>query len=247
MAARINKFLADHGIASRRAVDKLILERRVTVNGVILEKPGYMVRDKDRVAVDGKEITREAQQSVSMLLNKPLDCIATAKDTHGRKTVLDYIESDVRVFPIGRLDKNTTGVLILTNDGDLAHTLMHPRYSVEKVYRTYINKAFGDRDKKTFEAGIVLDGAKTAPCSARFFHNDRRDVIITLHEGKNRQIHRMFRALGFTVQKLERIRYANLDARGLKQGEWRYLTKKEVENLKKSAAIVLSDEENKDT
>lgn len=232
MEVRINKFLADHGVASRRAVDELIVEKRVTVNGVTVEKLGRMICDEDRVAVDGREIVREQKHTVSILLNKPPDCITTVTDTHGRKTVLDYIESDVRMFPVGRLDKNTTGVLLLTNDGDLAHTLMHPRYSVEKKYRAYIDKIFLDKDKKVFETGVILEGIKTAPCTICFFQNDKRDVIVTLHEGKNRQIHRMFRALGYTVQKLERISYAGLDVRGVKQGSWRYLTKKEVESLK---------------
>ncbi|MDO8489889.1 MAG: pseudouridine synthase [bacterium] len=233
MEVRINKFLADHGIASRRAIDVLIVEKRIKVNGSILQKPGYMVSDDDRVVVDGKEIGRKLKKNVYILLNKPSDCVTTAKDSHGRKTVLDCVESEARVFPIGRLDKNTTGVLILTNDGDLANTLMHPRYSVEKVYRAYIDREFMDRDVQIFEAGISLDGKKTSPCSARFFQHDRRDVIVTLHEGKNRQIHRMFGALGYRVQKLERIRYAGLEVGVLKQGEWRYLTVKEVEFLKK--------------
>lgn len=229
---RINKFLAEHGIASRRAIDELISKKRITVNGVLLEKPGCLVGENDFIVVDGKKIIKKQKKNVSILLNKPLNCITTASDPHGRKTVMSYIKSDVRVFPIGRLDKNTTGVLILTNDGDLANTLMHPKYSVEKMYHATLNKEFTDTHKKVFEMGVVLDGVNTAACSTRFLKNDRRQVIVTLHEGKNRQIHRMFGALGFTVQKLERIRYAGLDARGVKEGEWRYLTEKEVEGLK---------------
>ncbi len=241
MDVRINKFLADHGIASRRAIDTLISKKRIRVNGVILSKPGYIVHESDRITVDGKEIIKKQKKNVYILFNKPSDCVTTVKDTHGRKTVLDYIQSDVRVFPIGRLDKDTTGVLILTNDGECAHTLMHPRYSVEKIYRAHIHKALGDEDKKLFEDGIVLKeqsarggpafGGKTAPCKTSFFKKNRRDVVITLHEGKNRQIHRMFGALGYAVEKLERIRYAGLDAGDLKQGEWRHLTKKEAESL----------------
>ncbi len=241
MDVRINKFLADHGIASRRAIDILISKKRIRVNGVVLQKPGFIVHNSDRITVDGKEIKHESKKNVYILFNKPRDCVTTAKDTYGRKTVLDYIQSDSRIFPIGRLDKDTTGVLILTNDGECAHTLMHPRYSVEKIYRAYIGKAFSEKDKKLFESGIVLkeqsarggpaSGGKTAPCKTHFFQKDRRDVVITLHEGKNRQIHRMFGALGYTVEKLERIRYAGLDAGDLKQGEWRNLTKKEIELL----------------
>lgn len=233
MEVRINKFLADHGIASRRTIDRLIMEKRVTVNGVILEKPGRMIGEKDRVTVDGKEIVRAHTHHVYILLNKPTDCITTVTDTHARKTVLDYVKIKSRVFPIGRLDKDTTGVLILTNDGDLANRLMHPRYSVEKVYRAYVDRAITEKEKKFFESGVVLDGKKTAPCNIRFFGNDKRDCVITLYEGKNRQIHRMFCALGIAVQKLERVRYSGLDVRALKQGEWRYLSEKELESLKK--------------
>ena len=232
MATRINKYLAEYGIASRRAIDRLILEKRIRVNGVILEKPGCMIHDGDRVAVDGRELVEKKKQSVVILLNKPLDCIVTAQDTHGRNTVLDFVKTSFRVFPIGRLDKNTTGVLLLTNDGDLANTLMHPRYSVEKVYRAILNQDFTEKSKKEFESGIMLDGKKTAPCTARFFKNDRRDVMITLHEGKNRQIHRMFGVLGYQVQKLERIRYAGFEVGELRPGEWRYLTMEEVKSLR---------------
>ena len=232
MNVRINKFLADHGIASRRAIDNLIMERRVTVNGEILEKPGRLISDDDRVAVDGKEIVRKAKNSVFILFNKPLNCITTVKDTHRRRTVLDYVQIDARVFPVGRLDMNTTGALILTNDGDVAHALMHPRYVVEKMYRAYISKVFTDDDKKIFESGMDFDGTKTAACSVRFVSNNKRDVIIALHEGKNRQIHRMFGALGYSVQTLERVSYAGLDTKGLQQGEWRYLTEKEIESLR---------------
>lgn len=229
---RINKFLADHGVASRRAVDELIARGRVAVNGEVLEKPGRMIGENDRVTVDKKEIRQKLAGSVYILLNKPLDCITTTKDTHGRKTVLDYVKSDVRVFPIGRLDKNTTGALLLTNDGDLAHMLMHPRYSVEKEYRAHIDRVLEEKDKKIFENGIMLDGVKTSCCVIRLFQNDKTDVVITIHEGKNRQIHRMFGSLGYKVQQLERIRYADLSIRGLQQGEWRHLTAKEVDGLK---------------
>ncbi len=235
MKVRINKFLADHGIASRRAIDRLILEKRITVNGAVLEKPGQMVCDQDSVAVDGKEIQRGEKKLIFILLNKPAHCVTTAKDTHDRKTVLDCVKINARIFPIGRLDMNTTGVLLLTNDGDLAHTLMHPRFSVEKVYRAYIDRAFSDKDKKAFEAGITLDGKQTARCSTQLFRGDRRDVVVVLHEGKNRQIHRMFRALGYTVQRLDRVRYAGLSAGGLKQGEWRHLAPREIEGIKKLA------------
>lgn len=234
MQARINKFLADRGIASRRAVDELIAQRRIAVNGVILEQPGTKVSEKDSITVDGKRVETRSRALVYVLLNKPLDCITTVSDTHGRKTVLDYVKTSERVFPIGRLDKDTTGVLLLTNDGDLANTLMHPRYSVEKVYRVGLDKPLTERDKKRFEAGIMLDDKKTAPCQAQYFRNEKKDILVTLHEGRNRQIRRMFSTLGYEVKTLDRTSYAGLIAGRLKRGEWRYLTAREIACLKKA-------------
>lgn len=231
---RVNKFLATAGIASRRAIDAMIGAGRITINGVRLTKPGYLVQEGNRIAIDGKEIKRDRQkEQVIILLNKPAGCITTASDTHGRKTVLDCVHVKARVFPIGRLDKDTTGVLLLTNDGALANALMHPRHGVEKVYRAFLNKPFVSADKKRFESGVMLDGKKTTACKTRFFQNNPRDVIITLHEGRNRQIHQMFTMLGYRVQALDRISYAGLTAGRLARGEWRYLTKKEIDFLRK--------------
>jgi len=231
MEVRINKFLADKGVASRRAIDVLIAEKRITVNGVPLGKPGLKVSEMDDIAIDGKKIVTKSKKNVYILLNKPTECITSVSDTHGRDTVLDYVQVKERIFPIGRLDKDTTGVLLLTNDGELANVLMHPRYSVEKVYRAHLDKSLTEKDKQRFESGIFLDGKKTAHSETRFFGNGTRDVIVTLHEGRNRQIHRMFGALKYTVEKLDRISYAGLTASDLKRGEWRYLSKPEVDAL----------------
>lgn len=232
MAVRINRFLAEHGIAARRTIDAMIVQGRITVNGKKLAAPGYFVTENDTIAVDGKKITSAQKEHVYILFNKPAGCITTSKDTHNRKTVLDYINVKERVFPIGRLDKDTTGVLLLTNDGDLANRLMHPSHEVEKVYRAHLDQPLNERDKKRFESGVLLDGRKTVPCRTRLFDNSRRDVIITLHEGRNRQIHRMFNTLGYIVEKLDRVSYAGITTGRLKHGEWRYLTKKEVEHVK---------------
>jgi len=228
---RINKYLASLGIASRRAVDALIASRRISVNGALLDEAGYQVQSTDIIAIDGKKISSVRPNYRYLLLNKPLDCITTSSDTHGRNTVMDYIDIKERVFPIGRLDRNTTGVLLLTNDGDFANKLMHPRYSVEKVYHAYLDKPLTKKDRQQFEAGTMLDNKKTAPCSARFFRGNKRDIIITLHEGRNRQIHRMFQSLGYSVQKLDRISYAGLTIGALRRGEWRELTKSEMQLL----------------
>ncbi len=231
MPIRINKYLAGCGVASRRTIDKLIAEKRIAINGVVLQKPGSLVEEGDSVTVDGKQIEGQSKNGITILLNKPTGCITTSSDPQKRKTVLDYVQCGVRVFPIGRLDKDTTGVLLLTNDGELAHMLMHPRYSVEKIYQAHLDKPFIEAHKKRFESGVVLDDKKTTPCHTRFVGNSERNVVITLHEGRNRQIHRMFKSLGYVVEKLERTSYASLTTHELKQGEWRYLTRKEVERL----------------
>lgn len=239
MNLRINKFLAEQGIASRRAIDAMIGAGRITVNDIRLTKPGYLVQEGDRIAIDGKEIKRDRQKErVTILLNKPAGSITTASDTHGRKTVFDTIRVKERIFPVGRLDKDTTGVLLLTNDGELANALMHPRHGVEKVYRAFLNKPFASADKKRFESGVMLDGKKTTACKTRFFQNNPRDVIITLHEGRNRQIHRMFNMLGYRVQTLDRVSYAGLTVGRLAHGEWRYLTKKEISFLRNYCTAV---------
>jgi len=232
MKIRINKFLGERGIASRRAIDELIVQKRITVNGLTLDTPGMKVSETDVITIDEKRIATTRPVPVTILLNKPDDCITTSKDTHGRKTVLNYIKIKERVFPIGRLDRNTTGVLLLTNDGELTHLLMHPSHESEKVYRASLDKPLSEKDKKRFEAGIMLDDKKTAPCQTKYFRDDKKDVIVTLHEGRNRQIHRMFNALGYAAEKLDRISYAGLDAGSLKRGEWRYLTDKEVSQLR---------------
>lgn len=233
MRVRINKYLADHGIASRRAIDKLITEKRVTINGIILDKPGMKVGKDDVIEIDGKRIGNSAKKYITILFNKPTECITTSSDPQGRKTVLDYVRCGARVFPIGRLDKDTTGALLLTNDGELANKLMHPKYSVEKVYQALLDKSLTAKDKKTFESGIVLDGKVTARCTIRYMRSDMKNVLVTLHEGMNRQIHRMFKALGYRVTQLERIRYSSLTTKSLARGGWRYLTNKEVDTLKK--------------
>lgn len=231
MHIRINKYLADNGIASRRAIDKLISDGRITVNGVVLVKPGYIVKDEDVILFDGKKIKIGLKKNVYILFNKPTGCITTNTDTHGRKTVLDYIGCGARVFPIGRLDKDTTGVLLLTNDGDLAHKLMHPKYSVEKIYQAYLDKPLTSEHKKRFESGIMLDAKKTTPCVVKYVDSAKRDVVVTLHEGRNRQIHRMFNILGYKVERLDRTCYAGLGFGSVKRGEWRNLTDKEINKL----------------
>lgn len=234
MPIRINKYLADHGIASRRAIDALIAQKKISVNGIVLDKPGMKVGEDDVIEIDGKRIGSKEKKYLYILLNKPAECITTSSDPQGRKTVLDYVRCGTRVFPVGRLDKNTTGVLLLTNDGELANKLMHPKYSVGKIYKALLDKPLTAKDKKKFESGVTLDGKVTARCLVRYMRGDMKNVLVTLHEGMNRQIHRMFKSLGYPVIQLERIQYAGLTARGLARGEWRHLTYKEIDQLKNS-------------
>ncbi len=229
---RINKFLAERGIASRRAVDELISKGRISVNGIVA-MPGMKVGRADTIAIDGKPIGHAQQKRICILLNKPLDCITTSRDTHGRRTVLDVVRVPDRIFPVGRLDKDTTGVLLLTNDGELAHRLAHPRHGIDKIYRAHVNAPLTRDAKKRFEDGMMLDGRQTAPCTVRILPGDRQTVEITLHEGRNRQIHRMFRALGYRVEALDRIRYASLGVGRLQRGQWRFLAPREMRALEK--------------
>lgn len=227
---RINVFLASQGIASRRAIDHLIKDGKIEVNGITLTRLGYKVQSTDRITVGGKEVLRSSLKSIVILLNKPAKTITTTHDTCGRPTVMNLVKCDMRVFPIGRLDKDTTGVLLLTNDGILAHHLMHPSREIKKTYRAHINRALSLSDQDSLRCGVMLDGRRTAPCVVHV-NKERRIITISLHEGRNRQIHRMFRVLGYRVDKLDRICYAGLSVGSLKRGEWRMLTEDEIRKL----------------
>lgn len=227
---RLNAFLARAGVASRRKADELIKAGRVTVNGV----PGQLntvVGARDRVEVDGKEVAR--QRLAYVLLHKPQGVVTTASDPQGRRTVVEIVPLEPRVVPVGRLDVNTTGALLLTNDGPLAHRLAHPRYGVEK---TYVAEVDGTPDEAALAAlrrGVELDDGPTAPASARLL--GPRRVELVLHEGRNHQVKRMLEAVGHPVMRLHRSRYAGLTADDLQPGAWRELTAREVEQLRRTA------------
>jgi len=229
---RLNAFLARSGVASRRGADELIRAGRVSVNG----EPGRFdteVGRRDRVELDGRRLA--LQPLTYVLLNKPAGTVTTAHDPKGRPTVVQLVDLPVRVVPVGRLDADTTGVLLLTNDGDLAHRLAHPRYEVEKVYRAQVA---GDPDATTLErlrSGVELEEGRTAPAGVRRLAPGH--IELTLHEGRNRQVRRMGDAVGHPVRRLERTRYAGLDARGVAPGEWRELTRDEVEGLKRRVGL----------
>ena len=232
---RLNRFLAMAGIGSRRNCDTYILEGRVTVNDEPADRLGMRVDpENDVVLFDGKPVS-PPQNLIYIILNKPLRTVTTAKDDRKRRTVIDLIGAPQRLFPVGRLDYHTTGALLITNDGELAYYLIHPRFQLKKVYRITLNKIIRPIDLHHFQNGVVLDGQKTAPCKAREFRRiaNRSCLEVELHEGRNRQIRRMVEALGYQVEELYRVSFAGLHVNDLNPGEWRELSPSELGQLKK--------------
>jgi 23S rRNA pseudouridine2605 synthase len=230
---RLNKVIADAGVASRRAADAMIADGRVQINGRVVTELGVKVTPNDQVKVDGK-IIGLPERHVYILLNKPKDTITTTSDERGRRTVLDLVEQQERLYPVGRLDRNTTGALVLTNDGDLAHRLMHPSYGVERHYEVGLDRPLSfSHAKEIARGGVDLgDGDITSACEVFVDDRDRRNVTIVLREGKNREVRRLFEAFDYTVEKLNRRAYAGLTTRGLARGEWRHLERNEVASLR---------------
>jgi 23S rRNA pseudouridine2605 synthase len=227
LSMRLNAYLARAGIASRRKADDLIKAGRVRVNG----EPGQLntfVEKTDRVEVDGVEVA--PQRLAHLLLHKPVGHVTTASDPQGRRTVVDIVPSDPRVVPVGRLDVDTTGALLLTNDGPLAHTLAHPRYGVEKTYVATVDGDLDERDLARLADGVELDDGPTAPAAVRRLAAGR--IELTIHEGRNRQVRRMFEAVGHPVIRLHRSVYAGLTLEGLEPGAWRELEPFEVKRLR---------------
>ncbi len=230
---RLQKFMSKCGIASRRKSEELIVEGKVKVNGKIITELGYKVSDNDYVEVEGKGISQE--DKVYFLLYKPEGFITSTKDEKNRKTVLELIKTTKKIFPVGRLDYDTSGILLLTNDGELANSLMHPRNDIEKFYSVKIRGIIKGEDIIKLSNGVVIDGEKTKKAKVKlkkYDHNERKsyvDIIIT--EGRNHQVKNMFASLGYEVLKLKRKKYAFLTLDGLKKGEYRPLTIKEVKKL----------------
>jgi 23S rRNA pseudouridine2605 synthase len=225
---RLNAYLARAGVASRRKADELIKAGRVTVNG----EPGQLntfVESRDVVEVDGRRIAK--QPLAYLLLNKPENTVTTASDPRGRRTVVDLVPREPRVVPVGRLDADTTGALLLTNDGDLAHRLGHPRYGVEKTYVVDVEGEPSDAALQELAAGVDLDDGRTAPARVRRLTKSRLEL--TIHEGRNRQVKRMLDAVGHPVQRLHRSAYAGLGVEGLEPGAWRELEPSEVRRLRR--------------
>ena len=224
---RLNAWLARAGVASRRGADELIKSGRVTVNG----EPGQLntfVASRDRVLLDGKPLAK--QKLTYVLLHKPAGVVTTARDPGGRPTVVELVDVPARVVPVGRLDADTTGALLLTNDGELAHSLAHPRYEVDKVYVAEVEGDPSDETLAQLASGIELEDGMTAPAAARRIGPGR--VELTIHEGRNRQVKRMLERVGHPVRRLHRPRYGSLSVDGLAPGEWRELTREEVDALR---------------
>lgn len=228
---RLNAFLARAGVASRRRADDLILSGRVLVNGVRGEL-NTQVGAHDEVEVDGRPVG--LQRLAYVLLHKPPGVVTTASDPQGRATVVDLVEHDARVVPVGRLDSDTTGALLLTNDGQLAHRLAHPRYGVEKVYEAAVEGVPGAAALASLRGGVDLEDGRTAPAQARVLRRGRDVSLIelTLHEGRKHQVKRMCAAVGHAVRRLHRSRYAGLTLDGIAPGEWRELTTEELSALR---------------
>ena len=229
---RLNAYLARAGVASRRRADELIRSGRVRVNG----GPGDLntaVGGHDVVEVDGAQV--RLQRLAHLLLHKPPGVVTTARDHQGRRTVVDLVPADPRVVPVGRLDADTTGALVFTNDGDLAHRLAHPRYGVPKVYEVDVEGSPSRGALERLEGGVELEDGPTAPAGVRRLGKNR--IELTLHQGRKHQVKRMCEAVGHPVLRLHRSRYAGLDLRGLEPGEWRALTASEVATFRRLVGL----------
>lgn len=242
---RLNRFLSAGGYCSRRAGDDLIAAGRVTVNGAVVTSPGLQVDPaRDVVVVEGTQVVQpEAKRWY--LLNKPAGVLSTRRDTHGRRTVYDLLGPETAgVFSVGRLDFDTTGVLLFTDDGDLAHRLTHPSTEVEKVYRAEVRGRVDAGDVRCAAAGIMLEDGPASPAVLRIITatDDRSEVEMVVHEGRKRQVRRMLAALGHPVRTLERLSFAGITAAGLPQGRYRPLEPGEIERLRRAAAKTMEEE-----
>lgn len=235
MTERLQKVMSEFGVASRRKCEEIIAAGRVKVNGSLITEQGYKVdKDKDIIEVDGK-IIKSSENKVYILLNKPIGYITSVKDQFGRPTVLDLLNGiSVRVFPIGRLDYDTEGLIILTNDGELTYMITHPKHNIDKTYRALVHGKADNEDVNTFARGIAIEDYVTSPARLTIVRYTKGNSIvdITIHEGKNRQVRKMCSEVGHEVMRLKRIRIGEIGLGSLKTGEWRYLDDSEIEYLK---------------
>ena len=235
MEERLQKFLANAGIASRRKCEELILDGKIEVNGAIVTELGTKVSEKDIVKYNGK-IVKIEEEKIYILLNKPIGYVTTAKDQFNRDTVLDLIKINKRIVPVGRLDMYTSGALILTNDGEFVNMLTHPKNEIDKTYNVTVKGNVTNEDIEQLQKGVKIDDEYiTKPAKVKILKIDKEKNIsriqITIHEGKNRQVRKMCEAINKKVLALHRCKIGNIEVKDLKVGNWRYLSKKEVENL----------------
>lgn len=231
---RLQKYMSECGVASRRKSEELILKGEVYVNGKQITELGYQVSLKDEVIVSGKEIKKEDKEYY--LLYKPNKTVSSVKDEKGRTTVIDLIESKSKLFPVGRLDYDTSGLLLITNDGELSNILTHPKYEIKRVYEVKIDGLIKGNEIKTLENGVLINNVKTKKCKIKLKKVDKKNkksyLTITLEEGKNHEVKNLFGYFNYKVLKLKRIRYAFLTLDNLKMGEYRRLSIKEIKDLK---------------
>ncbi|OJW70329.1 MAG: pseudouridine synthase [Candidatus Amoebophilus sp. 36-38] len=230
---RLNKWISNAGVCSRREADALIQAGRISVNGQKITTLGYQVRLTDIVKF--RDTILKPDKNVYILFNKPRNCITTAFDSEGRRTVLDFVKDacQERVYPVGRLDRNTTGLLLLTNDGDLAQKLAHPSYQIKKLYQVELATAIRPRDLEAIKSGVELKDGIVEVDSIATAEGDESKLGIEIHSGKNRIIRRLFEHLGYQIINLDRVMYANLTKKELPRGKWRFLTNQEVNYLKR--------------
>ena len=230
--SRLNKYLADCGVGSRRECDKLIADGCVKINSKIASL-GANVEENDSVSVNGRRVTPKTK-NYYIMLHKPKGCVTTVKDDLGRKTVMDFVDIKARLFPVGRLDYDTEGLLILTNDGDVANKLTHPKNNVEKVYVARLSGSLTEAERQTLERGVEIDGRKTMPAKVKILAKDEHHtrVEVTITEGRNRQVKKMFESVGKEVEFLKRVAEGELRLGGLQRGKYRFLNDREIEYLK---------------
>ncbi len=230
---RLNRFIANAGVCSRREADELIKKGEITVNGKVVTEMGTIVSMKDDVRYKGKKLN--AENKVYLLLNKPKDYVTTVSDPHAKHTVMELIKGacDERIYPVGRLDRNTTGLLLFTNDGDLAKKLTHPKHLTKKIYHVFLDKPVTKEHIQEIGEGIKLDDGVIAADAVSYVEKtDKKQVGIEIHSGRNRIVRRIFEHLGYKVVKLDRVYFAGLTKKGISRGKWRMLNTREISRLK---------------
>lgn len=234
MSIRLNKYISNSGYTSRRKADELVFDKKVTVNGVIVTEPGMQIDpEKDMIEIDHVKISLE-QPLIYIMLNKPPKFVSTVKDQFERPSVIDLIGLDQRIYPVGRLDYDSQGLLLLTNDGDITYKLTHPRHNVSKTYIAKIDRIVDETTLQKIRNGVYIDNYRTRPCQVNVVNQSDNfsEIRVSIMEGRNRQIRKMFEKFGYNIVALERIAIGDISIGNLPLGKWRYLTEKEIGYLK---------------